>query len=134
MNMVNTSLYTARYVVVLSAVAYIGYAPLDFMHHIATIGHVIYECIASIIEHFLDEVFGLSKFHSQLIVFYSSLAIGIVIAYRCIQLLPNYAWRCFFAIKVTLMQLWVQNNTFSKIKWLAVQTSIVLGLLLITLS
>lgn len=133
MNIHNTSL-PIKVAAILALVVYILYAPLEFLHHIATIAHVIYEFIASIIEHFLDKALGLSKFHSQLIVFYSSLALGIVIAFRCIQHLPNYAWRCFFAIEVTLLQFWAQSNIFSKVKWLAVQTSIILGLIIITLS
>ncbi|KJV07033.1 hypothetical protein [Methylocucumis oryzae] len=133
MNINNTRL-PIKVATILALVVYILYAPLDFLHHIATIAHVIYEFIASIIEHFLDKALGLSKFHSQLIVFYSSLAIGIFIAYRCWQYLSRNAWRWFFAIQISLMQSWEQRNLLSKIKWLAIQTGVVLGLIIITLS
>lgn len=67
--------------------------PVETLHFIAVAVHTVYESVAFAVEELLTHVFGFSKFQAQMIVFYSSCAIGAGVLYRIVRHLPMWLQR-----------------------------------------
>lgn len=63
--------------------------PEDLIHLLAVMLHVVYESIAFALEEVLIHGVGFSKFYAQMIVFYSSLLIGVLALMVLIRRLPT---------------------------------------------
>lgn len=89
--------------------------PEDLIHLLAVLVHLIYESMAFAIEELLTHGLGLSKFQAQMIVFYSSLAIGILLAFWFIRRIPRIlAW-----VKASFQQGYVQIRCYFLDAWQA---------------
>lgn len=79
--------------VLISTIALLILIPEDLIHLLAVLAHYFYEGMAFAIEELLTHGLGLSKFQAQMIVFYLSLAIGLLLAFWLIRRIPQMlAW------------------------------------------
>ncbi len=100
--------------------------PEDLIHLLAVLVHLIYESMAFAIEELLTHGLGLSKFQAQMIVFYSSLAIGILLAFWLTRRIPRImAW-----VKASVQQGYVQLRGYFLDAWQAFHARWKLELLL----
>jgi hypothetical protein len=100
--------------------------PEDLIHLLAVLVHLIYESMAFAIEELLTHGLGLSKFQAQMIVFYSSLAIGILLAFWLTRRIPRImAW-----VKASVQQGYVQMRGYFLDAWQAFHARWKLELLL----
>lgn len=99
--------------VVISSIALLILMPEDLIHLLAVVVHYIYESIAFALEELLTHGLGLRKFQVQMIVFYLSLAIGLLLAfwfYRRIRRIQ--AW-----LKANLQQGYLQIRDYLLDSW-----------------
>lgn len=75
--------------VLISTIALLILMPADLIHLLAVLIHYFYESMAFAIEELLTHGLGLSKFHAQMIVFYLSLAIGLLGGFLFIRSIPK---------------------------------------------
>jgi hypothetical protein len=100
--------------------------PEDLIHLLAVLVHLIYESMAFAIEELLTHGLGLSKFQAQMIVFYLSLAIGILLAFWLTRRIPRImAW-----VKASVQQGYVQMRGYFLDAWQAFHARWKLELLL----
>jgi hypothetical protein len=64
--------------------------PEDLVHFFAVVIHTVYESIAYALEEVLIHGVGFSKFHAQMIVFYTSVVIGILAAIAFFRRVPQW--------------------------------------------
>ena len=94
--------------VLIGTIALLILMPEDLIHLLAVLVHYFYESIAFAIEELLTHGLGLSKFQAQMIVFYLSLAIGLLLAFWLIRRMPRIlAW-----FKASVQQGYVQIRDY----------------------
>lgn len=99
--------------ILISTIALLILMPEDVIHLLAVIVHYIYESMAFAIEELLTHGLGLSKFLAQMIVFYLSLAIGLLLAFWIYRRIPRIlAW-----LKVSLRQGYLQIRGYLLDSW-----------------
>lgn len=107
--------------------------PLEFIHVMAVILHTLYETLAFACEHALIHGVGLSKFHAQLIVFYSTLLVGlwlvIVVWRRLPSVLRAIGQQCCLSCRQYHAN-WQQRGIWRKLELILLQCAGLLGLLL----
>lgn len=115
--------------------------PADVMHALAVVLHTLYETFAFACEHVLMHGAGLSKFHAQLLVFYTSWIVGLwllLVLLRRLPLLLRVLWqhgceRCA-ATRTTWLRIWHQMGIWRKLEIILLQSVAMLGMMLILLS
>jgi len=97
--------------------------PEQLLHILLVLLHKLYEAGTSVLELFLVYSFGLSKFHSQVIVFYLSLGVGLLGLYWLWKrLLQQWA-----LLKAHTAQAWRNLPLDPKIKLLMLQLLSLIG-------
>lgn len=116
-------------------------APTQFLHFMGVMLHTLYESFAFAIEKVLVHGFGLNKFQSQMIVFYSSLMVGVMLLNSWVrripilielikwQLLQGYAKACDQFIDT-----WIAISTRRKFELLVMQFAGFVSLLIYVLA
>jgi hypothetical protein len=112
--------------IAISTIALLILMPEDLIHLLAVIVHFIYESIAFAIEELLTHGLGFSKFQAQIIVFYSSLTIGMLLIYWLIRRLPQILTR----IKTCLQRAFLKIRDYLLDSWQRFQVRWKLELLL----
>lgn len=112
----------------ITAITLLMLMPEDLLHLLAVLVHYLYESLAFAIEELLTHGLGLSKFQAQMIVFYSSLVIGLSLAFRLIRRVPRMlAWikvgsqRSYVQIRGYLLDCWQCFYTRWKLQLLLAQ-------------
>jgi len=108
--------------------------PEDLVHYLAVLVHKLYEGGALLLEEILGHTLGLSKYYSQLIVFYLSLGLGLLGLYWLWKRLPALVLRikdrlleqCAL-VKIQAVQAWQRLPLDQKIKLLLFQLAGLLG-------
>lgn len=75
--------------------------PLELLHLLAVVLHVVYESVAYLLEMPLVEYYGLSKHQAQMLVFYGSCLFGVLLAQYCLRRIVRY----YAEIKAATLQL-----------------------------
>ncbi len=108
--------------------------PFELMHAVAVIAHTFYEILALGCESVLMHGLGLSKFHAQLIVFYSTLLFGLMLLMAVVRRIPELcrlAWqRCCEQCRNS----WRQANVWRKVELVLLQMAGMLTMLLLVLN
>jgi|GEM_PF-948845 len=124
----------AKTLVIITLLGYIIHAPLEFIHHLVEILHIVYESIAYVLEEILHHVFHLNKFQSQLIVFYGSLTLGLFALYRLYQRLPAFLQRQqvrfyvqYLRLKIFCLGFWRQASWVERAKLMLIQMGFMMG-------
>ncbi len=99
--------------ILICATALLILMPEDLLHLLAVLVHYIYESLAFAIEELLTHGLGLSKFHAQMIVFYSSLAIGMLLAFWLIRRIP----RLLIRAKACAQWAYLQTRAYFLCAW-----------------
>ena len=104
------------------------------MHFFGVAAHTVYESIAFAIEELLTHVFGFSKFQAQMLVFYSSCAIGAGILYRMVRYLPvwlkqakRYCIECCARLRERWQTYWEMLPVLQKMQLLLVEFAFLAG-------
>lgn len=118
----------AKTLALISVITLLMLMPEDLLHLLAVLLHYLYESLAFAIEELLTHGLGLSKFQAQMIVFYSSLVIGLSLAFRLIRRVPRMlAWikagsqRSYVQIRGYLLDCWQCFYTRWKLQFLFAQ-------------
>lgn len=108
--------------------------PIETLHFFGVAAHTVYESIAFAIEELLTHVFGFSKFQAQMLVFYSSCAIGIGILYRMIRYLPiwlkqakRHCIECCARLRERWQTYWEMLPVLQKMQLLLVEFAFLAG-------
>ena len=108
--------------------------PIETLHFFGVAAHTVYESIAFAIEELLTHVFGFSKFQAQMLVFYSSCAIGAGILYRMVRYLPvwlkqakRYCIECCVRLRERWQTYWEMLPVLQKMQLLLVEFAFLAG-------
>jgi len=113
MKVKHSKLPPSKTLLLVSAALLLVMMPEDIAHLLAGLVHFIYESIAFAIEELLTHGLGLSKFHAQMIVFYSSLAIGVLLAFWLIRRIP----RLLIRAKACAQWAYLQTRAYFLCAW-----------------
>jgi len=115
--------------------------PNVFFHHLLILLHVLFESIASLLEHMLMAVFGIDKFLSQLILFYLICGIGVYGLYRLWKKLPDsinqaktHVFHQYLLFRTQIVKTWQQLSIHQKIKVLVIQFVTIITVFALTFS
>ena len=97
--------------------------PEKLLHTLLVLLHKLYEAVTSVLEELLVYSFDLSKFYSQLIVFYLSLGLGLWVLY---WLWKRLLQQCAL-VKAQTLQAWQRLPFDPKIKLLMLQLLSLIG-------
>jgi len=108
--------------------------PEDLLHYLAVLVHKLYEGGALLLEEILGHTLGVSKYYSQLIVFYLSLSLGLLGLYWLWKRLPALVLsikdrlleQCTL-VKIQAVQAWQRLPLDQKIKLLLFQLAGLMG-------
>ena len=111
------------------------------LHSLLSIAHVSYEWISFILEEFIGHIFHLSKYYSQLIVFYLWLSIASYGCYRLCRKLPGL----YYQFMEKLLNTWLWYKTYillysqdlspvQRIKLTTLYTATIISLLFLVMS
>jgi len=123
---------TVSNIIPYGVVAVLMMAPDVVMHSVFGLLHFAYEMIALGLETFLHHSFGLSKYHSQVVVFYFSWTVVFFMAYRIwrhrshLMGLGRY-W--LQQVKIRMAYHWEGMGWFKKAKWTAIYAVSIVGLM-----
>ena len=102
--------------------------PEDLLHLFAMVAHTLYESIAFALEEVLVHGAGLSKFEAQVIVFYTSFAMGILATIALIRRIPRMlasaktrAIQSYIEVRADIVNRWHTLSTRRKLKLMLVQ-------------
>ncbi len=108
--------------------------PEDLLHYLAVLVHKLYEGGALLLEEILGHTLGVSKYYSQLIVFYLSLGAGLLGLYWLWRRLPALVLRIknrlseqYALIRIQAVQAWQRLPLDQKIKLLLFQLASMIG-------
>lgn len=115
--------------------------PEDFLHFVAVVAHTLYESIAFAIEQLLVRSFGFNKFQAQMIVFYTSVAIGlwgvIVLIRQIPQMVANARTRAiqsYIQVRADLTSRWIRLSAWQKVELIIVQLLGVFSMMVLLIS
>jgi hypothetical protein len=115
--------------------------PEDLLHLVAAVAHTIYESIAFAIEELLVHGFGFSKFQAQMIVLYTSFAVGLLGAIVLIRGIPQMvasaktlAIQSYIQVRADLINMWIRLPTRRKIELMMVQFVGVFSMMMLLIS
>jgi hypothetical protein len=124
-----------KWLLVLSALAFLIHFPDVFGHSIVWMVHTFYEATSFLLEEFLRHTFGLEKSVAQLIVFYFSIVVGVgasVLFWR--YSLRNYLVLKFYAFQYQVIYYWQCKGTLEKIKLILIYSALTLSTFMFLIS
>lgn len=102
--------------------------PEDLIHLLAVILHTVYESIAYAIEHLLIHGAGFSKFQAQMIVFYTSFAMGVLATIAFIRRIPRMlasakTWviQSYIEVRADIVNRWHGLSRWRKLELILLQ-------------
>lgn len=110
---------------------------LGLFHSLLSVAHVSYEWISFILEEFIGHIFHLSKYRSQLIVFYSWLSIASYGCYRLCRKLPGFYRRFMEKLlwcKINILLYSQDLSPIQRIKLTTLYTATLISLLFLVMS
>lgn len=115
--------------------------PEDLLHLLAVILHTVYESIAFAIEHLLVHKAGFTKFQAQMTVFYTSFALGVLVAIALIRRIPTMvthsktlATQKYNQIHADLINGWSRLSSWRKIELMMVELVVMFSMMALLIS
>ncbi len=115
--------------------------PEDFLHLIAVVAHTLYESIAFVIEELLVHRFGFSKFQAQMIVFYTSFALGVVTVIAVIRRIPllvasvkTWVIQGYIQVRTDLLDSWLSLSSRRKVELMLLQFVGIFSMMMLLIS
>jgi hypothetical protein len=123
-----------KWLLSITALVYAIKFPDVIVHSIAVGVHTFYEATSFMLEEFLKHSFGLDKFLAQLIVFYLSIVVGIgvtVLIWRqlvaLLRRLQDHLIFKLYTYKYQAMYAWHSKRTDQKIKFILIQSALMVS-------
>jgi hypothetical protein len=113
---------------------YFIHAPDVVLHQLFVVVHTLYESIAIVVEELLHHTLHLSKYHSQMIVFYLTWIVILFGVYRLWQHWPtiiakikNRIYQQYFGLKTTAILTWKSSGIVERIKLVLIHCGLMMG-------